>query len=243
MLLAFDGVTIQHTNYVKALKIQLERDFGIQVLLDIVDIPVSKNNSPLKWYVDNIEQSNCIGVILPPGKDVQQKRGSPYATYDLCLAQLETLENNFSSSSSQTKRKIIALTVPDSDVNMLPAVVRFVNQFALPQDIFILRHYLLSPKRIRSMRLILDLCRLSRAESSIQRFFTIYSRMESEPCMEPLFSPSNESVPDSNESVPESNSPLDDVHMENQEILDEQYGKHVPSVRNLDPVCGRDQPV
>lgn len=160
MLLVFDAVSVQHTDYVKATRIFLRKLLDIEVIVDVVDMNITEHTSPFQWNIAAIEQADCVAIVIPPKILPCERRGSPYhKTYQLCLNVLEShLENVLKNNQAPSSDKIFALVLPFSDIELIPKFLKFMARFQIPLDYCFLRQHIQSirsPRRIRLPRWLL----------------------------------------------------------------------------------------
>ncbi len=160
MLLVFDAVNVQHTDYVKATRIFLRKLLDIEVIVDVVDMKITEHTSPYQWNITAIKQADCVAIVIPPKILPCERRGSPYhKTYQLCLNVLEShLENLLKNNQASSSDKIVTLVLPFSDIELIPKFVKFMARFQIPLDYCFLRQHIQSirsPRRIRLPRWLL----------------------------------------------------------------------------------------
>lgn len=134
-------MSVQHTAYVKATQTFLRKSLGIQVLLDVIDIPRTQSKKPFQWLESAISRVNYVAFIVPskPG----DHSGSPYQNlYDLGLNLMESDIEKGLKTRTNSPTKYIYLVLPDSDKEKIPEFSHFAAHFRIPFDYFCLRQHI-----------------------------------------------------------------------------------------------------
>lgn len=232
MLLVFDAVSVEHTQYVKATRIFLRKLLGVEVLVDVADMENNKESSPYQWHIAAIERADCIAVVIPQKPEHSQCRGSPYhKTYQLCL---NMLAYHLRDNKTTVSNRYITLILPNSDPEKIPPFSKFMARFQIPFDYFFLRqhiHSIRSPCRLRLPRWL-----LFNQNTSNKLFSTIVENLEA--CEEQVALIPGDKVGGSiqtNHDCQSSLLPEEQLAIQQNrtEELDAIYGNHIQSVRNL----------
>lgn len=238
MLLVFDSVSVQHTQYVKATRIFLRKLLGVEVLLDVADMENKEQGSPFQWYITAIERADCIAVVVPQKADHSQCRGSPYhKTFQLCLNMLAShLENTLSDNKTKVSNRYLTLMLPNSDPELIPPFAKFMARFQIPSDYFFLRHHIQS---IRKPFLVcLPRWLPFKQKSANKLFSTIVERLDvcEEQVALMLSDKGNRNI-ESNHDCKSSLLQEEVLAIQNRtKEFDAIYGNHIQSVRDLAPV-------
>ncbi|KAI9555324.1 hypothetical protein GHT06_017839 [Daphnia sinensis] len=242
MLLVFDSVSVQHTQYVKATRNFLRQLLGVEVLLDVADIENEEQGSPFQWYSMAIERADCIAIVVPEKPDHSHCRGSPYhKTFQLCLNMLASHQKNtLSDNKSKGSNRYITLIVPNSDPGQVPPFAKFMARFQIPFDYFFLRQHIQSirnPFRFRLPRWL-----PFKQKSTNKLFSAIVERLDlcEEQVALMLGDKGIRTNTQSNHECQSSLFPEELLAIQNRtDELDAIYGNNIQSVRHLTAV--RDQ--
>ena len=147
MLLICDAATVLHTDYVKATQAFLREQHGIQVLLDVTDLPSTEHQDAVRWYETVWPSVDYFAIVAPPRSQPHQQRGDPIQnTFPLALRMLEMDINirNATETIFQLSRRYFVFRLPDSDPDFVPRLSKFTTCFFIPTQLNILRmHFLL----------------------------------------------------------------------------------------------------
>ncbi|XP_057368851.1 uncharacterized protein LOC130689927 [Daphnia carinata] len=240
MLLVFDSVSIQHTQYVKATRIFLRKLLGVEVLLDVADMENQEQGSPFQWYIMAIERADCIAVVIPQKADYSECRGSPYhKTFQLCLNMLASHQANTPiDNKTKGSNRYVTLILPDSDPEQIPPFTKFMARFQIPYDYFFLRQHIQSirnPFRVRLPRGF-----PLKQKSTNKLFSTIVERLDvTEEHVSLMLCDKGSRNDQSNHDCQSNLLPEELLAIQNRtEELDAIYGNNIQSVRHLAAVIG-----
>jgi hypothetical protein len=121
-----------HVHIVMSLAQFLEQYCNIDVLLDINDIPKTKNKDPVFWYNSAISSADFVAVIAsPPCGD----------EHDAIYKDLHTVGLNFMKEllrSKSYRAKMFTIMLPYCDETGIPVLARHLQRFLLMKDIDIM---------------------------------------------------------------------------------------------------------
>lgn len=199
------------------------------MLLDIVDIPETKQKSPYKWYSSAISSADYVALIVPPKSQPDVCPGSPYRNvYELSLNNMKSDFEEALKNRANLRNKYLKLVLPDSDLRNVPDFYNFAAVFQIPQDYFCLRqhiHRALASHYVRLPRWLLS-SQTNSIDAKFDEILDIVQRSSDHPAILPAI--------DSN-----CNTPLiakDEPILCNTKYFDSIYGSEITSVRLLPAV-------
>lgn len=246
MLLAYDGVSIDHADEVLASRFFLRDWLGVEVLLDVTDIP--EHSSPYEWYSRAVLEVDTVVIIVPPNVPPGTTRGCRFRkTYQLCLAMLESrwgakLQAKNRSSCSVLSTADIVLFLPSSADAQVPPVVSKAPKFRLPDQYCNMRQHIVrlaSPSSISAgcFTFPLPSVLLSKTESVVESFGRHVDKVrERREHRAATFSA--EEKDETYSLLQHSDEEDEKLTLERKTNLDAIFGDQILSVRDLPPVSG-----
>lgn len=183
MLLAFDPVSVGHTDMVQASRVFLQELLAIDVLLDVTDIPKTEHKDPALWYQHAVDVS-FVAVVVPPSVAADTVRGSPYQqTLPLCLDLMEKRWKNVLNNQSSVPRDgCVLILLDDSDQKLIPEICRSWPKFYLPKQALSLRQHLQSQEAKKGFRIRLPLSLLPKSDANDERFDKLVHEIKAQRC-------------------------------------------------------------
>lgn len=141
--MAFDPVSVSHTDTVRATRSFLHELLDAETLLDVTDVSKTGHKNPAQWYQEATEQAKYVAVVVPPKVAEGTERGSPYqGTYSLCLDLVSKRWKDSLETSSKGKDDCFVVLLPESDSTLVPKECRHWPKFQIPKQSLSLRQHL-----------------------------------------------------------------------------------------------------
>ncbi len=192
MLLAFEAVSVPHTEMVRALRLFLQHELEVKVHLDVTDVVETEHKNPTLWYQQTVEATSYVAVVVPPAVAPGTATGSPFQqTLALCLDLVEKRwKNMLDGKSSPDRDGCIVILLPDSDADQIPKQCRLWPRFRCPEEARALRQHLqlhgVADRQRNCFQIPLPLSCLPGSLGSTQRYEMALCRVRDAKAAEPL---------------------------------------------------------